>query len=276
MKKSTHSFHEYLRTDRTSIVIKTIGFWVCFWLLFIGLQHAQLPGVGGAAVPIAASVIIVAMLLLVTGLLRMDGESFRDIGLYVAPKDLMQFVVGLGLGIAMVAIMVAVLLAFTPLEIQVSAGNNVFAVLGASFLVLFGLSLMEEIVFRSYPLFKLRQTWGIRPAVYITSVAFAFYHGIAFDNLLGPGVWGLFYAWMAISTNSVALPTGFHLGLNWLQALLGMKPQYSKPVWELSIGPGSGFLGVETLGLLMQLALLVGGIFLIENLVKNQGRTAWR
>ena len=268
VKKSTNSLRDYLRPDRISIVIKTIAFWACFWLLFIGLQHVQMPGIGGAAVPVAASIIIVAMLLLIAVLLRLDGESFREIGLRFNSKAPMQFVVGLGLGVAAVALMMAVLLALTPLEIQVSADNNILAVLAASFLVLLGLSLMEEIVFRSYPLFKLREAWGIRPAVYITSVAFAFYHGLAFDNLLGPGVWGLFYAWMAISTNSVALPTGFHLGLNWLQAMLGMKPQYSRSIWELSIGPGSGFLGVETVGLLMQLTLLVVGILIVEKLAR--------
>jgi membrane protease YdiL (CAAX protease family) len=245
---------------------------VCFWLLFVGLQHAQLPGLGSAAAPVAASIVIIGMLLLATGLLRIHGESFRDIGLRFKSKAAMQFVVGFGLGVVVVAIMMALLLVFTPLEIQLSADRNTLAVIGASFLVFFVLSLMEEIVFRSYPLFKLRQAWGIRPAVYITSVAFAFYHGLDIDNLLGPGVWGLFYAWMAISTSSVVLPTGFHLGLNWLQGLLGMKPQYSASIWELSIGPGSGFFGVETLGLLMQVTLLVGGILIIESLVTKQGK----
>lgn len=274
MKEPNIPLREYLRPGKRSIVFKTIGFWVCFSLLFIGLQHMQLPGLGGAAAPVAAGIVIVAMLLLIVRLLKTDGESLRDIGLCFTSKTPLQFVVGLSLGVAVVAIMIGVLLVLTPLEIRASANSDVLSVLGTSLLVLFVLALMEEVVFRSYPLFKLRQAWGIRPAVYITSVAFAFYHGFAFENLLGPGVWGLFYGWMALSTNSIALPTGFHLGLNWLQALLGMKPRYSGSIWELSIGPGSGFVDVETLGLLMQVILLVVGVFIVEKLVTNRSRTA--
>jgi hypothetical protein len=71
---------------------------------------------------------------------------------------------------------------------------------------------------------------------------------------------------LAISTNSIALPTGFHFGLNWLQALVGMKPQYGASIWELSIGSGSGFVDVETPCIFMQLMLLVGGILMISHI----------
>lgn len=259
------------RPGKLSLVARSVGFWACFCLLFVGLQHVQLPGLGSAAAPIAAGIVIAAMLFLIGGLLRLEHGSFRDIGLHFHSRAPLQFVAGLGLGLAVVAVMLAAVLVFTPLEVQLSLDINVAAVLIASFVVLFALALMEEIVFRSYPLFKLRQAWGIRPAVYITSVAFAFYHGLALDNLLGPGVWGLFYAWMALSTNNIALATGFHVGLNWLQAVFGMKPQYSGSIWELTTGPGPGLLEVGTLGLLMQGILLVAGIVIVESLARKQG-----
>ena len=170
--------------------------------------------------------------------------------------------------------MIGALLAFTSVEIQFASDFNVFAVLGTSFLILFALALMEEIVFRSYPLFRLDRAWGVRPAIYITSVAFAFYHGFVFESLLGPGVWGLLYGWMALSTRSIALPTGFHLGLNWMQALLGMKPQYSGSIWELRLGNDPGLVDAETLGLVMQLVLLVVGVVLIERFIAKQGHSS--
>ena len=273
MNNLTKSRHQYLRPASIAILIKTVGFWACFWLVLNGLQLLPLPPISGTVAPIVASITIVAILVLIFGLLKIDGGSRHDIGLSFPSKSLLQFVIGIGFGIVVVAIMISALILLTPLEIEASADSEVLAVLGASFVILFVLALMEELAFRSYPLFRLRQAWGIRPAVYVTSIAFALYHGIAFDNLLGPGVWGLFFGWMAISTNSIALPTGFHLGLNWLQALVGMKPQYGASIWELSIGPSSGFIDVETLGFLMQVGLLIAGIFIVENLVSKQGKS---
>ncbi len=272
MNNLAKSLHEYFRPASITILVKVFGFWACFWLVLFGLRHLPMSTFGGAGAPVGASIVIVATLVLIFGLLRIDGGSRHDIGLSFTSRSLLQFVLGIGAGIVVVAGMLSALILLTPLEIEASADSDILAVLGASFLILFALALMEELAFRSYPLFRLRQAWGIRPAIYVTSIAFALYHGIAFDNLLGPGVWGLFFGWMAISTNSIALPTGFHVGLNWLQAMVGMKPQYGGSIWEVSIGTSPGLLDVETLGFLIQIALLIAGILIIENLVRKQSK----
>ncbi|MEM8685372.1 MAG: CPBP family intramembrane glutamic endopeptidase, partial [Pseudomonadota bacterium] len=101
-------------------------------------------------------------------------------------------------------------------------------------------------------------------------VAFAFYHGLDASNLLGPGVWGLFYGWMALKTNSIALPTGFHVGLNYMQALLGMKPKYGGALWELEIDTQPSVLGAETLGFGLQILLLIIGFVLVERLIRQR------
>ena len=273
MSFQTHMAPEPV-AKRMATTARVLAFWLVFWLILAVLRFAPIPGLGSAAAPVAAGIATIAILLLAAGLLRIEGGTAREVGLYFKPKYLLQFVVGVGLGLAVVVGMMAVLLLLTPLEIEAAADSNVLAVLVISFVILFVLALMEEVAFRSYPLFRLRQAWGVRPAIYVTSIAFAAYHGLAFENLLGPGVWGLFYGWMAITTNSIALPTGFHVGLNWLQALLGMKPQYGDSIWELSIGASSGFFEVEALGLLMQLALLLVGIVIVEILVKKRNREA--
>ena len=183
----------FTKPPNTSIVSKVIGFWALFWLILAGLRIVQLSSLGSAAAPIAAGTTIMLTLTLIAGLLRIDGGSLHEIGLSLkVRKSLGQFVLGVGLGVAVVAGMFLLLLLLTPLEINASTNRNILAVLGASFVVLFVLALMEELAFRSYSLFRLRQVWGTRSAIYITSIAFAFYHGFAFGNLLGPGVWGLF------------------------------------------------------------------------------------
>ncbi|HNP62855.1 MAG TPA: type II CAAX endopeptidase family protein [Woeseiaceae bacterium] len=268
------SLRLYLISAKTAIVIKVFCFWAFFWLVLAGLQTVPLQSLGSAASPIGACIAIVATLLLIVALLRIDRGSLYEIGLSFTSRALPQFVLGIGLGVALVAAMVSAMLLLTPLEIESSANSNFLNIVGVSFVVLLALAMMEELAFRSYSLFELRQAWGIRPAVYVTSIAFAFYHGLAFENLLGPGVWGIFFGWMAISTNSIARPTGFHMGLNWLQALMGMKPEYSKSVWDLSVGTSSGYIGVEELGLVMQVVLLVAGISIVELLVARQSKGA--
>ena len=263
--------HRHLLPSGIAVLIRPFGFWACFWLILLGFQHLPLSPLAGIKAFIGGGLAILAILLLVLGFLRIDGGTLYDVGLKFSARSFLQFVLGASLGITVAGIMTSALILLTPLEIEATVDSNILTVLGTSFLILFFLALMEEIAFRSYPLFRLREAWGIRPAIYISSIAFAFYHGIAFDNLLGPGVWGLFFGWMSISTRSIALPTGFHFGLNYLQALVGMKPQYSSSIWELTTGPGSALVGLETLGTLMQLLLLVTGILIIENFIRKQG-----
>lgn len=270
MRALANSLRANLISTNTIIAAKVFCFLAFFGLVLVGLQTAPLASLGSAAAPVGACIAIVATLLAIVGLLRTDRGSLNEIGLSFTSRTLPQFVLGLILGIALVAAMLSAMLLLTSLEIESSANSNVFGILGASFVTLFALAMMEEIAFRSYSMFKLRKAWGIRPAVYITSIAFAFYHGLAWENLLGPGVWGLIFGWMAVSTNSIALPTGFHLGLNWLQGLAGMKPEYSQSIWELSIGHSAGYIDVDVMGVGMQVVLLVIGISMIEMLVRKK------
>lgn len=264
------TLRRYLRSPSISVLVGSFGFWACFWLILFGLQHLPVSPFTGERAYIGASLAIAATLFLIFGFLRFDGGSSREVGLIFTSKSLLQFMLGAGLGFMLVAIMISALLLLTPLEIVLSVDDDTFAIIWTSFLVMLTLALMEELAFRSYPLFRLRESWGIRPAIYVSSIVFAFYHGFAIGNLLGPGIWGLFFGWMAISTNSIALPTGFHFGLNWLQALVGMKPQYGASIWEFSIGSRAGFVDTETLGIIMQVILLFIGVLMIENLARKQ------
>lgn len=270
MKNRVASERRHTRTDKRSSSLKAIGFWVFFFLLLAALRNIHLPVLGNFGAPAIAGLLIAASLLAIAILLKSNRESFGSVGLRVDWTAALQLVSGLGLGVAVVAAMIGALLGFTPLQVNLSGHDGVLAILLISFLIIAVLALMEEIAFRSYPFFKLRQSLGIRPAVYLSSIVFAFYHGLAVENLLGPGVWGLFYAWMALKTNSIALPTGFHIGLNWVQALLGMKPQYGDSIWQFSVGSEPGLVGVEDLGIAMQFVLFIIGVLLIERFVRSR------
>ncbi|MEM9531644.1 MAG: CPBP family intramembrane glutamic endopeptidase [Pseudomonadota bacterium] len=251
---------------------RALGVWVFFLLVFLGLRFLELPGLGSAAAPVAAAIATAATLFFIARLLKTEGGEFRDVGLNVSRRFLPHFVLGTALGIALAAVMIGAMLLLTPLEISPAAGANLGAVLVTSFVVLTLLALLEEVTFRSYPLFRLSQAWGIRGAIYVTSIVFAFYHGLMIENLIGPGVWGLYFGLMAVMTRSIALPTGFHVGLNWVLAIVGDKPQYTGSLWELSINEGTGYIGAETLGLAMQIVLLIIGVLMIEWFLARERR----
>ncbi len=75
---------------------------------------------------------------------------------------------------------------------------------------------------------------------------------------------------MAFKTNSIAMPTGFHFALNWVQALVGEKRRYSDAIWELSLDPNSGVISADTFGLGLQCIVLVVGVLLIERLARDR------
>lgn len=271
MKKISNPVSWLSESSPITTTLKVLVLWTFFGLVLVGLHFLRLPSIGSAAAPVTAAIAIAATLILVGLLLRSDKRSMREIGLSnTVRRGLIQFLWGVGLGVVVVGVMTFALLLLTPLEIASVDGKNILAILGVSFVVLLVLALMEEIVFRSYALFRLKEAWGIRVAIYVTAIVFAFYHGLALENLLGPGVWGLFFGYMAISTGNIALPTGFHLGLNWLQALLGMKPQYSAAIWGLSVGSGEARFAIGEIGIFMQCVLFVIGIVLVERLARQQ------
>ncbi len=128
---------------------------------------------------------------------------------------------------------------------------------------------MEELVFRSYPLVRLFESFGMRTSIYCTSLFFALYHGLDPGNLLGPGVWGILYGFAAIASRGIALPLGLHFGLNWMQSLFGMKTQFASSIWTIVPGTEEGMESAEFIGLILQLILLVTGVLLVERQIRR-------
>ena len=89
------------------------------------------------------------------------------------------------------------------------------------------LAFMEELAFRSYPFFKLKDAFGVWVAQFAIAILFALYHYIGgwslFASFAGPGVWSFAFGLLALRSNGIALPTGFHFGLNLALAAIGNK-----------------------------------------------------
>ena len=172
-------------------------------------------------------------------------------------------------GVALTGLMLAVMLPPGGLAVELTPNPDYWNAIGFSIIVLFVLALMEELVFRSYSLVRLFESFGMRTSIYCTSLFFALYHGLDPANLLGPGVWGILFGLAAIASRGIALPLGFHFGLNWMQSLFGMKTQFASSIWTIVPGTEEGIGSAEFIGLILQLVLLATGVLLVERQIRR-------
>lgn len=202
--------------------------------------------------------------------LKIESKRLPDIGFVFSFGSFRRFWLGAILGIAIIGIILSVLIMFSPLKLEPVAAPNILNIFAYSAVVMFAMALMEEIIFRGYPLVKLQETIGVRGAIYVTSVIFGLYHGLTVESLIGPAVWGLLYGLMAVWSKGIALPTGLHFGLNWAQGFVGMKNEYVEPLWEFAVSESSTNLSSDTIGLIFQLLLFLTAVILIEYYIRTK------
>lgn len=246
-------------------------FWVCFWLFLTVLHIVPLSLPPQWRDSIIGCYGVVVALGLVKIFLDREKKTFADIGLIWTSCTIYRFVQGFVIGVVLIGIMLMVMIGLTSLEVERVAAPDYWNAIGYALLVLLILAAMEEIIYRSYPLVLLQRKVGLRVAIYASSIAFAFYHGFDVMNLLGPGVWGLFFGLAAIKSRGIALPFGFHFGLNWIQSFFGMKTQYASAIWMIVPGTGEGYISAEVLGIILQVVLLITGVVLIEYHIRKHG-----
>lgn len=156
--------------------------------------------------------------LVTTGLfLRLNKQTFADIGLNFQKDTIKKFLLGVLVGVVLMGILSLSVIFFSDFKIEINPATNLlqFLLLTAP---LIPLAFMEELAFRAYPLSVLKNTTGIRYAILITSLLFALYHianGWTLQNsFLGAGTWGILYGLAAIYSNGIAMPTGMHYAAN--------------------------------------------------------------
>lgn len=195
--------------------------------------------------------------------------SLSEVGLNWTSQTPKRLFGGLVIGAAIASVMLLIIVQLTGLEVNKIEGANILIIL-FYLLAFLPMSFMEEVAFRGFVFFKLEKIIGLRSALIITSVLFAYYHdasGATFiQQLLGPGIWGIIYGFSAIWSKGLALPTGIHAGVNMVLASLGLKESfyaigmvdYPSEVTE-SIKAHTEMVGLST-----QLVLLIIGILITE------------
>jgi membrane protease YdiL (CAAX protease family) len=238
-----------------------------FWCLFEALLYAS--GKVTAMIPFDWTRFTYAILgtcgvlMLIWIFLRVEKKSFKNIGLSWEKNTLPKFLAGLFIGTVIMVIALLVLTGFTSLQFKRSS-NLIQPLTWAMYLmVIIPLALMEELAFRSYAFLKLNTAYGLWWAQFMAAVAFALYHvlsGWSWQvSFLGPFVWAFVFGLAAIASRGIALPTGIHTALNFLQMLTGMKAD-KQSLWILDLEQNhsaSAQAKVDMVGILFQIFILI-------------------
>ncbi len=198
--------------------------------------------------------------------LKKEQSTLREYQLFYDQGTSKRFILGILLSIALGGGMILAHFIYSDLQMTTSYQNlNKFLLMS---LLLIPLAYMEELVFRSVVLTKLTRTYNIWTAQIIVAILFALYHVLGAQGqslasaFMGPGIWALIFGVLALKSNGIALPTGFHFGLNLMLAAIGEK-SWIQGIWVIDFkeSPSAEVLQAhETFGFVIHSLLLVLGI----------------
>ncbi|MDG1529027.1 MAG: CPBP family intramembrane metalloprotease [Polaribacter sp.] len=245
---------------------------ILFLLITIPLQKISKYGSGGVIITIIALIITFIAL-------KTDRKTFKEIGFYLDRKTPIRFSIGFLIGALITIVMLTILIYFSSIELNYNKNANIPTVL-FWLLAFFPLAYMEEIIFRGYAFSKINKNIGLWPAQILMAILFAWYHdftGVTLLNqLLGPGTWALIYGVSAVWSKGLAFPTGLHMAINVVLALVGQKDS-RHAIWNLEYTTEiTPVLRAQTehIGLIMQLCILLIGIILTEYFRRKKPKTA--
>jgi CAAX protease family protein len=247
---------------------------VIFWAFFMGLLFIF----GSFIVPLFpkpwASMVYgitgtFAALIATFTFLKHERKTFADVWLTFESLTILKFLAGFVGGTILGAIMFSMLVAFTDLRFH----KNPLAINGwaiMDYLAFLPLGLMEEIGFRGYSFVSLHRKYDLRITQFIVAIAFALYHIIGgqevIGSFLGPGVWAYVFGYAAIRSRGIALPLGIHMALNVIQSVGGMKGT-ANAIWLIDfkgVPTAAMIQQARTCGTIMHVVLLVIGVLLTE------------
>jgi membrane protease YdiL (CAAX protease family) len=221
-------------------------------VLFLGLSALAVVGylfllnvLNGKIGPFSAAVpaifLALATLALNWRFFKVEESSLAEAGFDKPLLRLRQAAIGLAAGALTVAAWIAALRWITPLSWRAAPAIHPWAAVASAVFIVFN-NLAEELVYRSYLFLLLMRSFGITVAVLFTSALFTLLHiqaGVPWPNALATVFTSaLLYAALFARWRSLPLVLSFHVGMNVMQELLGLRssgltvllPQYgAKP-----------------------------------------------
>ncbi|WP_431216266.1 CPBP family intramembrane glutamic endopeptidase [Puia sp. P3] len=262
-------------TGRGKITIRILLYWMTFVGIYMtgGFIGSFFPGkshLPGFSNWISGTL---AAFLVTWIFLRWEKSSFTSIGLLWEKGTLFRFFKGFLLGSCIFFVMVLILAGYSGGRLQRIPWNADGYTLIA-YLTFIPLGLMEEVAFRSYPLVRLNQVFGIRVTLLIIALAFALYHismgWSIYVALAGPFVWSFVFGLAAVWSRGIALPAGIHISVNVLQNIIGLNGGKGL-LWKISF-PESHLARTELIGLSVQGCLLAASLIAMELFIRRNGK----
>ena len=209
--------------------------------------------------------------------LKATKKTFKEIGFVWEQKTPKRFLIGFIIGTGITILLLIIVFYFSELTLVYNSQSNIGWV---SFwlLAFFPLALLEEIIFRGQAFIKMNTEIGIWPAQILFAILFAWYHDFTghtlFTQLTGPGIWALVYGIAAIWSKGLALPTGLHMAINVILALVGQKDSRHS-IWNIEYSTEATITlqtQTENTGLITQIAILIIAILLTEYYRRNKSK----
>ncbi len=250
---------------------------ISFIIILVGLNAIPMPpiskyGLGG--------ILLTAIAFLLTYLvIKKEKKTFKDIGFYLERKTPVRFTIGFIIGCLVTITMVAIVILFSNVELNHNSNSNIASVL-FWLLAFFPLAFMEEIIFRGYAFMKINENFGLWPAQILMALLFTWYHDFTgvtfFSQLMGPGIWAFIYGLAAVWSKGLAFPTGLHMAINVVLALIGQKDD-RHAIWHLEfatdVNPTINSQA-DNIGLGLQICILIVAIVLTEYYRRNKFKKA--
>lgn len=256
-------------TNKTKIILKAILFCLVFTGLYVLFYFLKSPVYNKPGRTVHAVIGIAVGLATTLIFLKFDKKTFADIGLSFERTTLKNLFAGVVVGVGLMGLLTLSVIYFSGFKIEANNNSTLIKFLWGT-LSLLPLAFMEELAFRAYPLFILKDKNGIRSSIIITSVLFAFYHiangWSVQDSFLGAGVWGIIFGLTAVYSNGIAMPTGLHYAVNVTTSAFGINNS-SFNLWVLKQKNGStleNYQSSQLETLIPQVSLLFFGIICME------------
>jgi CAAX protease family protein len=185
-------------------------------------------------------VLVIALLVAVAVMARIEKRNFRDYGLVRRPGSARRFALGLLWGWAAVTVILLIIRSAHGFSFGGLAGGGIrlarYGLLWAIFVLLVGL--FEEFSFRGYAQFTLASGMGFWSAAVLLSACFGALHltnpGETAAGALSAGLFGLFFCLTLRRTGNLWFAIGMHASVDFSEIFL-----YSVPVSGL---PTAGHL----------------------------------
>ncbi|KKO89305.1 peptidase [Sphingobacterium sp. Ag1] len=198
-----------------------------------------------------------------------DKISFSQIGLGFNKKSVLNFSAGLCLGFVMVGLMAIILTNFA----EVSFKKQVFIdpkILTIHILLYFFVACREELVFRTYFLWRLKDKLGTVVAFSIMVLVFILEHLFTGFTLkaavLGSGLGAVLFGLAVLRTRNIALSIGLHFGWNLTHWAFGFKNNTG--LWVESVAKGSENQS-ENIAFIAYTIVMLLGILIVYRLSKK-------